>query len=144
MLPVTNKLIKDGLGPLGEAPEIFRRSAPGTYGLTAEELKERNLPLPPGQAEAGPLWVPIIPLCTDALRTPIPEVPRAKLKHKDLELIVTLILSRFKEVMGSALAMIKKWPLRVFLSVGQPIIRWLARKPLMEALIAQLGEDYEP
>ena len=144
VLPATNELIKVGLAAMPEVPEIFRRSAPGTYGKTAKELEDEGRSLPAWQADAGPLWIPIIPLCTEELRMPVERPKREKLKRDDLEKIVALIMGRFKEVVWRLLDLIPNRLLRWFLSVGQPIIRWLARKPLREALIKQLGEDYEP
>jgi hypothetical protein len=64
--------------------------------------------------------------------------------RKKLNLIVTLILRRFRAVVTALLDPIPSWPLRIFLKIGQPVIAFLTRKPLTKALIQQLGDSYRP
>jgi predicted acylesterase/phospholipase RssA len=117
-------------------------------GLPADPVDRQRLlaqfdrPAPAGQS--GPQWLPIIPLCSVAVQTPLPRVARVQISGQKLKLIVKLILVRFGAVVAALLDPIPSWPLRIFLKMGQPFIRWFARRPLTKALIDQLGESYKP
>jgi hypothetical protein len=57
--------------------------------------------------------------------------------------VLNLIMARFSAVMSPLLADIPSPWLRGFLLLGQPVIRFLARKPLRNTIIKQLGDSYE-
>ncbi len=140
VLPVENVVIRSGLERFGpgvrkKVEEAFRKNAPGTYADNT---------LPELQQQAGAHWMPIIPLCTEALRTPIPPVDRAKISRKKLDAIVKMVIARYKVVIGDFIRKVPHPLFRVFLTVGQPVIRWLMKKPLTEALVKEFGEDLEP
>jgi hypothetical protein len=98
--------------------------------------------LPPAQQDATGDWLPIIPLCGTA-KTPISRVPREKMTCADVNTILDLIMVRFKALMSPLLAAIPSAWLRWFLLLGQPVIRGLARTPLRNTIVKQLGDSYE-
>ncbi len=120
----------------------YRRSAPGTYAESPEAI-QLGAPLPKAQENTGELWLPLIPLCTESLSTPIPHIPRAKMTRAHLDSIVTLILKRYKAVIPLLIDLIPNRIFRWFLKFGQPAIRFLAREPLTNALIKNLGDSYQ-
>ena len=95
------------------------------------------------KGQGGGAWMPIIPLCGPVVNEPIAEVPRFRMRRKKLHEMVKLILKRFRGVMTALLDPIPSLPLRIFLKIGQPAIVLLARRPLQEALIRQLGDSVE-
>jgi hypothetical protein len=120
----------------------FRRPPPGTYANSSAALQSAGQPLPEVQGVTD-VWIPIIPLCSPAVSDPmLNPPPRFQMRESTLNSIVKLIMKRFKAVMKVFLGYISFWPLRVFLRIGQPVIRWLARRPLKKALIRQLGDSY--
>jgi hypothetical protein len=148
VLPTDNVVIGAALKGLDpdvskQIVEQFRRPAPGSYSQPAEELIKRN-ELPLAQKDASADWLPIIPLCSDALKAPLPRILRARMTSNDLNTVLDLIMARFRALMSPLLATIPSSQLRIFLQIGQPVIRWLARKPLRNTLIKQLGDSYEP
>ena len=148
VLPEKNAIIAEGLAALDPAArkivyERFKRPAPGTYAHTAEVLQRANIPLPSEQQEGGDIWFPLIPLCTESLREELPHVERATISHERVHLIVTFILKRSKEVISCLIDLVPSRRFQWFLRFGQPFIRWLARRPLTEALIKQLGDSYQ-
>ncbi|WP_348266760.1 patatin-like phospholipase family protein [Edaphobacter paludis] len=148
VLPEKNAIIAEGLAALDPAArkavyKRFKRPAPGTYAHTAEMLQWAAIPLPADQQQGGDTWFPIIPLCTDSLREKLPRVKRAAISHNRVQLIVTLILKRSKEVISRLIDLVPSRVFQWFLRFGQPFIRWLARRPLTETLIKQLGDSYQ-
>jgi Patatin-like phospholipase len=148
VLPVANPIMRAAMDSMESSlreivVDRFRRPAPGTYAHTAGELLARGLALPEDQQLAGELWLPIIPLCNRAITT-IPQVPREKMDRLTLDEIVSLIAQRYKSVMNLLIGRVPSWFFRAFLRLGQPAIRFLAKGPLRQALIKQLGDDYEP
>ena len=148
VLPENNMLIEAALKAMDPATRDavvrkFRRSPPGTYAEHGAALERAGHPLPEVQAAASDVWMPIVPLCSKAVSTPLLDpVPRAQICKRSLNSIIKLILSRHRTVMNVLLGDVSFWPLRVFLRIGQPVIRWLARRPLKNALIRQLGDSY--
>jgi predicted acylesterase/phospholipase RssA len=137
VLPADNVIMKPALDSL--QPGIrdavlakFRRPAPGSYAGSE------------GPVRSGGVWLPMIPLCAESVSIPIPPVERTQMTGRDLKVIVALILQRFGALVPLFLGLIPFWPLRLFLRVGQPFIRRLARRPLRNALIKQLGDSYRP
>ena len=128
ILPTDNPIIQAGL----PADQVDRQQL----------LAQFNRPAPAGQF--GQEWLPIIPLCSVAVQTPLPRVPRVQITGQKLKVIVKLLLGRFGAVVAAMIDPIPSWPLRFFLKLGQPFIRLLARRPLTKALIKQLGESYKP
>jgi hypothetical protein len=136
VLPVTNPIISEGLKSLTEdQKKEYLRPAPGTYG--------RNLPVPAEQMQAGSKWIPIIPLCTDVVKAEVLRPERAKLKSQDLDEIVKLIMGRLKVLTDRLIDLIPHWWIRWFLRPGQPFIRHFMKGPLTNALIKELGDDYQ-
>lgn len=143
ILPDNNVIIRDGLQKAGAGKdailEKFGRAAPLAYIQSAEEPAFAQTINRPGPRT----WLPIIPLC-DAAAEPIRPIPRAKMNRKTLDEIMNLIMSRFKGVMAILLSHVHSKPLRIFLRIGQPAIRFLARSPLRGALIRGFGDSYQP
>jgi predicted acylesterase/phospholipase RssA len=121
---------------------IIRAGLPNDQAAREQLIQQFRRPAPSGQPEAD--WLPIIPLCAVNVLTPMSSVPRVQMDRKKLNLIVRLILRRFRAVVTALLDPIPSWPLRIFLKIGQPIIAFLTRKPLTTALIKQLGDSYRP
>jgi hypothetical protein len=115
--------------------ERFRRPAPRNYAGTSQA--EQGEPV----AEH---WIPIIPLCSEIVSKPIGPIPRERMQSAALKKVVNLILGRFRRLVRLFLNQISNLPLRWFLLIGQPFIRWLVRRPLRNALIKQLGDSYQP
>jgi predicted acylesterase/phospholipase RssA len=148
VLPVENPIMRvalDGMDPSQRDAVVskFRHPAPGTYAHTADELLAKGLAIPRDQERAGRLWLPIIPLCNKAAAK-IPRVARDKMDRRTLDRAVSLIIQRYKSVVILLIGRVPSWFLRSFLRLGQPAIRFLAKGPLRDALIRQLGGDYEP
>lgn len=148
VLPVENPIMRRALNGLDPSlrdvvVSTFRRPAPGTYAHTAGELRAKGLALPEDQERAGEVWLPIIPLCHQAA-IKISAIPREKMDRCSLERVLTLILRRYKSVVSLLIDGVPSPLFRVFLRIGQPAIRWLAKDPLRKALIKQLGDDYDP
>jgi predicted acylesterase/phospholipase RssA len=148
VLPAGNTIIKSGLDALeptvrARVESKFKRPAPGTYGQTAEMLRGADASLPEGQEEAGDLWIPIIPLCTESLSREIPRAERAQISSDKLHAIVTLVLKRYQAIIPHFIASIPSPWFRFFLRIGQPAIRYFVRRPLTDALIKQLGDSYK-
>lgn len=137
ILPCDNVVIDEGLRRAGAEKDAilkeFGRPAPRAYNESG------------GKANLGDerTWLPIIPLC-GAIREPIGPIPRAKITRKMLDEIMDLIMSRFKGVMAILLSSLRSKPLRIFLRIGQPAIRFLARSPLRDALVRGFGNSYQP
>lgn len=149
VLPADNVIMKPALDSL--RPDIrtavfakFRRPAPGTYAGSEASREQANQPVPEGQARSSAIWLPIIPLCAESVSNSIPPVVRAQMTGPAVTVVVDLILQRFRALVPLLLGLIPSWPLRLFLRVGQPFIRWLARRPLRNALIKQFGDSYQP
>jgi hypothetical protein len=138
VLPVDNIVMKEALDKL--APDArrrilneFKRPAPAT-------LKGKIVP----SAEAQMAWLPIIPLCSPEVATPIEAIPRVRMSRRKLDQVMDLILQRFRAVMGVISPTIPSFALRAFLWPGRWVIPWLARKPLRDKLIEELGDSYQP
>ena len=139
VLPKDNVIMEAALEALDPARaeaiiQKFKRSDPGTYA---------DSPSPAGQTPDAKAWLPIIPLCGDAVQQPIGPVPRHKMNGKDLNLIVRLVLGRAKAVTAPLIATVPSRVFRIFLQAGQPFIRFLARAPLKAALAKNLGDSYQ-
>jgi hypothetical protein len=149
VLPENNVIIKAALDRLNlDSRETvvnrFKRPAPGTYAHSAETLEQMRRALPKAQTTTTDVWLPIIPLCTEALNRSIPHIERVKMDSAAVDLVANLILARFKAVISLLLSSVPSTPLRLFLTLGQPFIRALARRPLRDALAKQLGDPYQP
>jgi hypothetical protein len=138
VLPVDNVVMKEALDKL--APDArrrvlneFKRPAPATV---------RRKFVPPAQAEMA--WLPIIPLCSSEVATPLEAVPRAQMGRRKLDQVIGLILQRFRALMGVISPTIPSFALRAFLWPGRWVIPWLARRPLRDKLIEELGDSYQP
>jgi hypothetical protein len=148
VLPENNAIIKAGLDILDPAARQkvvtqFTQPPPGTYAHSAESLQKMGLALPASQT-ATAAWIPIIPLCTDALKQTLAPVERVKMDGAAVDRAVSLILGRLKAIVPVLLSNIHSKVLRMFLALGLPIIRFLGRRPLRDTLIKQLGDSYRP
>jgi hypothetical protein len=147
VLPADNVIMKPALD--GLAPDVynsvianFKRPAPGTYSRNEAALKELGKQVPEAQKTATDIWLPIIPLC-GGLTTPVMLIPRARMTSAALKTVVDLILGRYAALMKIFIRQMPSSWGRLFLRIGQPFIRGLARGPLTQALIKELGESYE-
>jgi hypothetical protein len=146
VLPANNAIIEPPLDALDSETHAavigkFSRRAPGVYAESGEALQRNGRPLPMAQAMADNNWIPIIPLCSNAVADPLPPVPREQISSANVRLIVGLILKRFRAVIHLLLGQIPSWPLRFFLQAGQPFIVWLVRRPLEKALVRELSDS---
>jgi hypothetical protein len=137
VLPFDNPVIASGLSQLEDGVKKavetqFGRHAPGRYVDDA---------VPPLQQEAGNCWMPIIPLCTAALSDKMPRVARAKISSSKLDLIIDLIIGRYRAVIRNLIGLIPSCRFRIFLTAGQPLIRWMLRGVVRDALVKQLGDE---
>jgi predicted acylesterase/phospholipase RssA len=123
---------------------IIAASLPKDPAALAALLKQYGRPDPTADKvdPAAPLWLPIIPICSQRLREPIPEVPRFQITDAKLDIIVDLIFSRFRTVVSKLIAP-APWALRTFLAPGPRAISLLAKGPLKKALVTQLGDSYK-
>ncbi len=149
VLPADNAIMKPALESLQAETRAaviakFRRPAPGTYAEPAASLEQKGKSVPEEQITAAKAWIPIIPLCSEAVSTPVEPLPRAQMTGAALDTIVDLMLQRFQALVKLLLGMIPSGSLRVFLSIGQPVIRALARGLVRDSLIKQLGDSYRP
>ena len=139
VLPKDNVVMKAALDLVDPATaeaviQKFKRSDPGNYAFA---------PPPPGQTTDANAWLPVIPLCSDAVQQPIGPVPRHKMAARDLDLVVGLVMGRVKAVTAMLIATVPSRLFRIFLQAGQPFIRLLARAPLKDALAQMLGDSYQ-
>jgi predicted acylesterase/phospholipase RssA len=139
---------------LPENNVVMKAALEGMDAAAREEVLNKYARRPPGdyagfdqmsadESPAAQKWLPIIPLCTDSVAQPLPPIPRAQISGAALNEIVELILKRFRAIMPLFIDRIPSWAFRSFLKIGQPIIAHLAKKPLTDALIKELGDSYK-
>jgi hypothetical protein len=138
VLPVDNVVMKEALDKL--APDARQRILNEFKRPAPSNLQEKAV----SSAHAEMEWLPIIPLCSPEVATPIKEVPRTRMSRRKLDQVMDLILQRFRAVMGVLSPTIPSFALRAFLWPGRWVIPWLARKPLRDKLIKELGDSYQP
>jgi hypothetical protein len=138
VLPVDNVVMKEALDKL--APDARQRILNEFKRPAPSNLQEKVVPSAHTEME----WLPIIPLCSPEVATPIKEVPRTRMSRRKLDQVMDLILQRFRAVMGVLSPTIPSFALRAFLWPGRWVIPWLARKPLRDKLIKELGDSYQP
>lgn len=138
VLPVDNVVMKEALDRL--APDARQRIL-NTFQRPAPATPQGTL-LTAAQTEA--VWLPIVPLCSPELVLPIPPVPRVQMGRAKLDQILNLILQRFRAVMSVISPTLPSVTLQIFLWPGRWIIPWLAKKPLRNKLIKELGDSYRP
>ena len=148
VLPTGNPIIASGLDSFDEKTrdEViarYKQPPPGNYTFTAQEMQARDIPLPKVQADAGNEWMPIIPLCTRSVAEDLPAVPRQKMSRQRLELIVKLVVHRYKAVVGRLIDPIPSPLFRWFLRAGQPFIAFWLKGLIRKGLVASLGSDLE-
>jgi hypothetical protein len=142
IFPAENVVMKEALA--GMEPEArarmvaqYRRETPkrpdGTPMEYAAEASEAS----------AHVWLPMIPLCTPELRTPIPPVPRYKMKEEDLDEVVRLIAGRFEALAERWIRGVKHWGLRQSLRPGPWLIARMGRGTLKQKLVKLLGDSYE-
>jgi hypothetical protein len=141
LLPETNVVMKaalDGMEPASREAVMkkYARTPPGDYAGSGKSSTDGE--------EAAQKWLPIIPLCSESVAQPLPPIPRVQITGESLNEIVELILKRFRAIVPMFIDRIPSWAFRSFLKIGQPAIALLAKKPLTDALIKELGDSYKP
>jgi hypothetical protein len=123
-------------------------------GLRARVIAQYQRPTPKGpgdapmefaqQADAAsePVWLPVIPLVTEKLRTPLGPIPRYRMKEADLDEVVRLIAVRFEAVAQRAIRVLRHRLLRWSLRPGPWFISRLGRGALKHTLVKMLGDSY--
>ena len=116
----------------------YRRSTPkGPGGVPMEYAAEAC-------AASERVWLPVIPLCTPELRAPIRPVPRYKMKERDLDEVVRLVLRRFEAVAQRAIRVVHHRALRWTAAAGgHGFVSKLGRGALKQVLVKGLGDSYE-
>lgn len=125
-LPTGNPIIQAGLSALGaqsvEAQARFKVKAPED---ATSELKAD--------------WIPIIPLCSDAVREDVNEPPQGKISIASLNEIVDLIDARLGAVLPLLLRDVPSEPLRLCLEGAAKLVELFGKGKMKEYLISQLG-----
>jgi predicted acylesterase/phospholipase RssA len=140
LLPENNVVMKTALDGMDMAAREavvtkYARTPPGDYAGSTKGL--------PAEQQTNQKWLPIIPLCTEYLSTKLPYIERQPITGAKLNEIVDLILKRFRAIVPLFIDRIPSWAFRSFLKIGQPVIAHLAKKPLTDALIKELGDSYK-
>lgn len=141
VLPEDNLIIKSGIqeNHRQEIRTRFGRPALGTYSGSSSDGS--SLQTTPEYLAAGEQrWIPIIPLCSEKVLTPIPVPQRATISDSKIQLIVHLIGRRVRAIVGLWRAQIPSWPLRMFLWPGEWIVPWLAKRPTRNVLRKHLRD----
>jgi len=117
--------------------------AEGLRGLTLAQKKMFQVPTGHGKAAATGLTLyPIIPLCTEELRTPIRTPARLKMGPAELQDIVTLIYERGRTVIPALTAKLAAGPRFGIDAVDEAIgIFGLGKKKLAAVLTKALGDS---
>ncbi len=134
--------MKEALAGMDEAVRArvvaeYRRSTPkGPDGEPMQYAAEAC-------AASERVWLPVIPLCTPELRAPIAPVPRYKMKERDLDEVVRLVLRRFEAAAQRAIRVISHRTLRWSLRPGPWFASRLGRGAVKQMLVKGLGDSYE-
>jgi hypothetical protein len=142
IFPAENVVMKEALAGMDEAARArvvaeYRRESPkGADGGPLEYAAEAC-------AASERVWLPVIPLCTAELRAPIAPVPRYKMKERDLDEVVRLVLRRFEAVAQRSIRAIRHHALRWSLRPGPWFASRLGRGALKQMLVKGLGDSYE-
>lgn len=142
VLPEDNIVIKSGIeeGHRQEIRSRFGRPALGSYA-SPRSADSGSQTMSEDLAAAEKRWIPVIPLCSGTVLTPVPRRKRTPISDAKIRLIVKLIGKRVRAIIGVWRAQIPSWPLRTFLWPGEWLIPWLARRPIRRVLKSQLGES---
>jgi len=141
IFPAENVVMKEALAGMDAEVRArmvaeYRRSTPkGPGGLPMEYAAEAC-------AASERVWLPAIPLCTAELRAPIAPVPRFKMKERDLDEVVRLVLKRFEAVAQRAIRPIQHRALRWSLRPGPWFVSRLGRGALKQMFVKGLGDSY--
>ena len=142
IFPAENVVMKEALagmdmGVRARVVEQYRRPTPkGPDGEPMEYAANAC-------AASRRVWLPVIPLCTEELRRPIATVARYKMKERDLDEVVRLVLRRFEAVAQRAIRQISHRALRWSLRPGPWFASRLGRGALKQMLVKGLGDSYE-
>lgn len=139
LLPQDNAIISAGLQKSGVDPHAIGRSRPRAYSVAKEAPPAGDSA---ADAATAKKWIPVIPLYGAAAEE-IPRPRRAKITGDMLDEILDLVMQRFRAVVAVLLSRVPSAPLRLFLRVGQPFIRSMARRPVRDTLIRGFGDSYE-
>jgi len=142
IFPAQNVVMKEALDAMDPAVrarvvEQYRRETPkGPGGLPMDYAGDAC-------AASERVWLPVVPLCTPELRTPIAPVQRYKMKAADLDEVVRLMAVRFEAVAQRMIRGIHHRALRWSLRPGPWFVSRLGRGPMKQALAKKLGDSYE-
>jgi hypothetical protein len=142
VFPAENVVMKEALAGMDEAVRVrvveqYRRATPkGPDGEPMEYAAEAC-------AASQRVWLPVIPLCTDALRAPIAPVPRYKMKERDLDEVVRLVAVRFEAVAQRAIRKITHRAFRWSLRPGPWFAARLGRGAMKQMFVKMLGDSYD-
>ena len=125
-LPAKNPIIASGLAMLGPR---------ATDVLTRFKVKAP----PDATSELDGDWVPLIPLCSDVVKTDLPEPPQGKITKDGLNEIVDLIDKRLSALMPLLLRDVPSEPLRLCLEGVAKLVELFGRGKIKNYLQAQLG-----
>jgi hypothetical protein len=142
IFPANNVVMKEALAGMDAEARArvvvqYRRATPrGPGGVEMDFAQEAC-------AASERVWLPVIPLVTEELRTPIGPIPRYKMKEADLDEVVRLIAVRFEAVAQRAIRVIHHRLLRWSLRPGPWFVSRLGRGAMKHTLVKMLGESYK-
>jgi len=142
IFPANNVVMKEALAemdPKARARVVakYKRATPKGPGDVPMDFAQEAC------AASERVWLPVIPLVTEELRTPIGPVPRYKMKAADLDEVVRLIAARFEAVAQRAIRVIHHRALRWSLRPGPWFVSRLGRGALKQLLVKGLGDSYK-
>ena len=142
VFPAENVVMKEALAGMdaevrARVVEQYRRATP--KGPDGEPMVYAAAAC----AASQKVWLPVVPLCTAELRTPIAPVPRYKMKAADLDEVVRLVAVRFEAVAKRSIRQITHRALRWSLRPAAWFVSRLGRGALKQMLVKGLGSSYE-
>jgi Patatin-like phospholipase len=142
IFPANNVVMKEALAGMDAEVRArvvakYKRATPrGPGGVEMDYARDAC-------AASERVWLPVIPLCTEELRTPIAPIPRYQMKESDLDEVVRLIAVRFEAVAQRAIRAIQHRALRWSLRPGPWFVARMGRGAMKQMLAKQLGDSYE-
>ena len=129
-LPTGNPIIASGLAALGE------RSAQALAQFKVKAPEDAS-------SELTSDWMPIVPLCSDAVAEDVPQPVPGKISKDSLNEIVGLIEARMGAVLPLLLRDLPSEPLRLSLEGIAKLVELFGKGKIREYLEAQLGNAVE-
>jgi predicted acylesterase/phospholipase RssA len=146
VLPANNAVMEPALQALDPAK---RDTILARYGRPAPRAYNEQAASQPGSGRraaeqgAAEVWLPIIPLCSQAVSEPIAPIPRHRMTGAELDRIVRMAAGRFIKLAEVLVGMVKFTPLRWFLRPGPYFIALFGERPVRAALVKGLGESFQ-